>query len=289
MMFPDHAARGAIALALAEDAAADDITTRWSVREDLCAQARIISRQAGVAAGIPLAAEVYRQLDPTVVVHDTISDGTPVRPDDVLLRLRGPARSLLAGERTVLNFLQRLCGIATLTSRYVSEVRDLPVRILDTRKTVPGLRALDKYAVTAGGGHNHRMNLAAMVLLKENHIAAAGGVTAAVTAVRKGMADEGRDVLIDVEVTTLAELREAVAAGASWIMLDNMPLHELVESVRLRRHRGLDIVLEASGTITLERLRTIAETGVDVISVGALTHSAPALDLTMLVDGAPRV
>lgn len=289
MTFPDHAARGAVARALAEDAAAHDITTRWSVREDLCVQARIISRQAGVAAGVPLAAEVYRQLDPTVVVHDTISDGTPVRPDDVLLRLSGPARSVLAGERTVLNFLQRLCGIATLTSRYVAEVRDLPVRILDTRKTVPGLRALDKYAVTAGGGHNHRMNLAAMVLLKENHIAAAGGVTAAVTAVRKGMADEGRDVMVDVEVTTLAEVREAIAAGASWIMLDNMPLHQLVEAVRLRRDRGLDIVLEASGTITLERLRPVAETGVDVISVGALTHSAPALDLTMLVDGSPRV
>jgi nicotinate-nucleotide pyrophosphorylase (carboxylating) len=285
MEFPAAEARRMVALALAEDATADDITTRWSVPEHVQVQAAIITRQAGVAAGLRIVAEVFAQVDPSVVVMGEVVDGSRVRPGETLLRLTGPARSLITGERTALNFLQRLCGIATLTSRYVDEVRDLPVRILDTRKTAPGLRLLDKYAVAAGGGHNHRINLAAMVLLKENHIAAAGGVTTAVAAIRKSMAHEGKDALIDVEVRTLAEAQEALDAQASWIMLDNMPLRQTSEVVRIRGERGLDVIIEASGRITLERLRPIAEAGVDVISVGALTHSAPALDLTMLVDG----
>lgn len=287
MEFPAEAAHRAVAIALSEDAAADDVTTRWSVPPDLWTQARIIARQPGVAAGLPVLAEVFGQVDPRVKVTELVPDGAAVGPGTVLAELAGPARSLVTGERTALNFLQRISGIATLTSRYVELVRDLPVRVLDTRKTAPGLRALDKYAVTAGGGSNHRPNLGAMVLLKENHLAAAGGVTAAVAAIRGGMAAEGRQVLIEVEVQTVAQAREALAAGAAWILLDNMRLPQIrqVAGLRTRLAAGAGVLLEASGNITLRRLRPVAETGVDAISVGALTHSAPALDLSMLVTG----
>lgn len=288
MEFPESAVEAVVTLALAEDASGDDITTRWSVPEDLSAQAEIIARQSGVAAGVPVIASVFAQVDPCVEVRERAADGARIEPGDVLARLSGPARSLITGERTALNLLQRMCGTASLTSRHVAAVSDLPVRILDTRKTAPGLRALDKYAVAAGGGDNHRLNLSAMALLKENHIAAAGGVTAAIAAVRKGMAEEGRDVLIDVEVQTVEEAAEAIRAQASWIMLDNMPVHQIEQVVQARVSLadGHGILLEASGTITLERLRPIAEAGVDVISVGALTHSAPTLDLSMLLTEA---
>jgi nicotinate-nucleotide pyrophosphorylase (carboxylating) len=168
----------------------------------------------------------------------------------------------------------------------VAAVRDLPVRVLDTRKTAPGLRLLDKYAVAAGGGHNHRLDLSAMVLIKENHIAAAGGVTAAIDNVRKNMASEGRSVAIEIEVATVAQVREALRAEPSWIMLDNMTVPQLAEAGRLRRELApdSDIRLEASGTITLDKMRAVAETGVDAISVGSLTHSAPAMDLSMLLS-----
>ncbi|MGX9883777.1 carboxylating nicotinate-nucleotide diphosphorylase [Streptomyces sp. NPDC002276] len=288
MTFPSGAARRTVELALAEDAAGDDITTRWSVPAELRTEAVIITRQPGVAAGLPIVAEVFARVDPEVKVVTVVEDGARLAPDDVLVRLSGPARSLITGERTVLNLLQRMSGIATLTRRFADVVEDLPVRVLDTRKTAPGLRALDKYAVTAGGGTNHRLDLAAMVLLKENHVAAAGGVTAAVRAVQAGRAAEGREVLIDVEVQSVAEAEEALRAGASWIMLDNMTNDEIRGVVRLRAELavGQDITLEASGTITLDRVRAIAETGIDAVSIGALTHSAPALDLSMLISGA---
>ncbi|MCX5210104.1 carboxylating nicotinate-nucleotide diphosphorylase [Kitasatospora sp. NBC_00240] len=288
MTFPIEAARRIAELALAEDAAGDDITTRWSVPAELRTEAVIITRQPGVAAGLPIVAEVFARVDPEVKVVPVVEDGARLAPNDVLVELSGPARSLITGERTVLNLLQRMSGIATFTSHFADAVQDLPVRVLDTRKTAPGLRALDKYAVTAGGGTNHRLDLAAMVLLKENHVAAAGGVTAAVRAVQAGRAAEGREVLIDVEVQSVAEAEEALRAGASWIMLDNMTNDEIRSVVRLRAElaAGQDITLEASGTITLDRIRAIAETGIDAVSIGALTHSAPALDLSMLIAGA---
>ncbi|MFF1871457.1 carboxylating nicotinate-nucleotide diphosphorylase [Kitasatospora herbaricolor] len=288
MTFPIEAARRIAELALAEDAAGDDITTRWSVPAELRTEAVIITRQPGVAAGLPIVAEVFARVDPQVKVVPVVEDGARLAPNDVLVELSGPARSLITGERTVLNLLQRMSGIATFTSRFADAVQDLPVRVLDTRKTAPGLRALDKYAVTAGGGTNHRLDLAAMVLLKENHVAAAGGVTAAVRAVQAGRAAEGREVLIDVEVQSVADAEEALRAGASWIMLDNMTNDEIRSVVRLRAElaAGQDITLEASGTITLDRIRAIAETGIDAVSIGALTHSAPALDLSMLIAGA---
>jgi len=286
MQFPHMAARNAVTVALSEDAAADDVTTRWSVAPRQWATAVIITRQSGVAAGMPLAAEVYASIGGETQIDESIPDGTRLKAGDVLASISGPAHQIITGERTVLNFLQRLCGIATLTDRYVAAVRDLPVRVLDTRKTAPGLRLLDKYAVAAGGGHNHRLNLGAMVLIKENHIAAAGGVTAALDNVRKNMASEGKTTAIEIEVATIAQVREVLRAEPSWIMLDNMTVPQLAEAVRLRRELApdSDIRLEASGTITLDKMRAVAETGVDAISVGSLTHSAPAMDLSMLLS-----
>ncbi|MET7970946.1 carboxylating nicotinate-nucleotide diphosphorylase [Micromonospora sp. NPDC005305] len=287
--FPSLAARTAVAAALAEDESGQDITTAWSVPEGLAAVAEIRARQCGIAGGLPVVAEVFAQVDPEVTVEALVPDGARLTGDDVLVRLSGSARSLITGERTVLNFLQRMCGIATLTDRYVQAVAGTEAHILDTRKTAPGLRALDKYAVTVGGGRNHRLNLAAMVLLKENHIAAAGGVTTAIDAVRRGMARTGQKVETDVEVQTLAQAVEALDAGARWIMLDNMPVAdiEMVVKIRAEHADASLIMLEASGTVRLDSVRAIAETGVDLISVGALTHSAPALDLTMLLTTDP--
>ena len=287
--FPSQAARTAVAAALAEDESGRDITSAWSVPDGMAAVAEIRARQCGIAAGLPVVAEVFAQVDPEVTVEALVPDGARLTGDDVLVRLSGSARSLITGERTALNFLQRMCGIATLTDRYVQAVAGTEARILDTRKTAPGLRALDKYAVTAGGGHNHRLNLAAMVLLKENHIAAAGGVTTAIDAVRRGMARTGQKAETDVEVQTVAQAVEALDGGARWIMLDNMPVADIERVVKIRAERAdaSRILLEASGTVRLGSVRAIAETGVDLISVGALTHSAPALDLTMLLTTAP--
>ncbi|WP_152363921.1 carboxylating nicotinate-nucleotide diphosphorylase [Microlunatus speluncae] len=269
---------------LAEDRAKDDVTTRWSVPDGLWSGAEVVAKQPGTIAGTAVVAEVMNQVDPRIRIEQVIPDGSRVDSGAVIIRLEGPTRSLLTGERTALNFLQRLSGIASLTSSFVQAIGDLPVRILDTRKTAPGLRALDKYAVTTGGGHNHRLDLGAMVLLKENHIAAAGGVTAAIDAVRQAMADEDKLIEIEVEVQDLAEAEEALRAAASRIMLDNFSLDDIRAAVQLRRRlAAADTVLEASGNVTLAGVREIAATGVDLISVGALTHSAPALDLTMLV------
>ncbi|MGW2391152.1 carboxylating nicotinate-nucleotide diphosphorylase [Streptomyces lydicamycinicus] len=290
MDFPALAARDAVARALAEDGCHDDVTTRWSVPAGLRAQAEIIAKQPGVISGLPAVSEVFRQLDPDVTVEVLVAEGTLVSPGRTLVRLTGDGRSLITGERTALNFLQRMCGIATLTKQYADLVADLDVKVLDTRKTAPGLRALDKYAVTSGGGTSHRLDLSPMVLLKENHLAASGGVTAAIDAVRAGMAAEGRETLIDIEVETVAEAEEALRARVPWIMLDDMTLDEIRQVVRARAEiaPGAGVVLEASGGVTPERLRPIAEAGVDMVSIGALTHSAPALDLSMLLTGTPR-
>ncbi|WP_406481078.1 carboxylating nicotinate-nucleotide diphosphorylase [Streptomyces platensis] len=289
MDFPALAARDAVARALAEDGCHDDVTTRWSVPAGLPARAEIIAKQPGVISGLPTVSEVFRRLDPEVTVEELVPEGTLVPPGRTVVRLSGEARSLITGERTALNFLQRMCGIATLTKRYADLVADLDVKVLDTRKTAPGLRALDKYAVTSGGGTSHRLDLSAMVLLKENHLAAAGGVPAAIAAVRAGMAAEGRETLIDIEVETVPEAVEALRARVPWIMLDDMTLDEIRQVVRAREEiaPGAGVVLEASGGVTPERLRPIAEAGVDMVSIGALTHSAPALDLSMLLTGRP--
>jgi nicotinate-nucleotide pyrophosphorylase (carboxylating) len=282
---PPDAVADLVRRALAEDAADDDVTTRWSVPADLVAEATVRAKEPGVVAGPAVAAEVFGQVDRRLEVDLPLADGDRVAAGAALLTVRGAARAIITAERTALNVLQRMCGIATLAAAYVAAVDGLPVRVLDTRKTAPGLRLLDKHAVAAGGAANHRRDLAAMVLLKENHVAAAGGVTAAIEAVRAGMAAEGRDLLVDVEVETVEEAAEALRAGASWVLLDNMAPADMRRVVRLRAELagGRPVTLEASGNVTLDTVRSIAETGVDAVSVGALTHSVRALDLTLLL------
>ncbi|WP_329432934.1 carboxylating nicotinate-nucleotide diphosphorylase [Streptomyces sp. NBC_01280] len=271
------AVEDAVRRALAEDRAEDDVTTRWAVPDGTRAQARVVACQGGVIAGTAIPAEVYRQLG-DVVVTGHVQDGDRVRAGQDLLTLAGPAREIITGERTALNFLQRMSGIATAAAAFAQAVAGLPVRILDTRKTAPGLRALDKAAVVAGGVRNHRLDLAAMVLLKENHIAAAGGVSAAIAAVR---ARNTQGIAVEVEVESTAQAIEALHAEVEWIMLDNMSIEEMRYIVALRGTEGPR--LEASGNITLSTVRSVAQTGVDAISVGGITHSAPAFDLSLLL------
>ncbi|MFU8818789.1 MAG: carboxylating nicotinate-nucleotide diphosphorylase [Desulfurivibrio sp.] len=266
----------AIGLFLDEDLGRGDITGEAIFNATQQGSAVFIAREAMVAAGIErLAPLVFTTRNPAIEARPLVSDGDRVAAGELLLRLDGPVRDLLAAERVALNLCQRLCGIATLTARFVERVRDLPVIILDTRKTTPGLRALEKEAVRVGGGHNHRFNLNDGILIKDNHIAAAGSLTAAVAKVRS----HNRNRLpVEVECETLAQVEEALNAGVEMIMLDNMPPAMMVQAVQLVRGRAL---LEASGGVNLENVRRIAETGVDRISIGALTHSAPALDISM--------
>ena len=273
--------RRLVEAALAEDIGSGDWTTRWTVPEETRASARVIAKAHGVLAGIEVAREVFRQVDPMLEIDVRVSDGGGVAPGEEVLRLRGSAWSILSGERVALNFLQRLSGVASLTRQYVDRVEGTGVRILDTRKTTPGLRRLEKAAVRAGGGTNHRAGLYDMVLIKENHIAAAGGITAAVQAVRRQNAE---GLSVEVETTNLDEVQEALAAGVDIILLDNMGSELLRRAVELVRGSGQEVRTEASGGIDLDTVRGVAETGVDLISVGALTHSAPALDLSLLID-----
>jgi len=266
-----------VAAALAEDVGSGDLTAAL-VPAERNGRARIITREAAVLAGRPYVDEVFRQVDPRVEVEWHASDGDPVAPDQVLYRLSGPARSLLTGERTALNFVQSLSGTATATRRYADAIADLPCRILDTRKTIPGLRNAQKYAVLCGGGTNHRIGLYDGILIKENHIIAAGSIAAAVAAARSS----GARVPVEVEVESLDELRQALAAGADMALLDEFSLDDLRAAVAMNRARAQGpMKLEASGGITLESLRAIAETGVDFISVGSLTKHVRAVDLSM--------
>ena len=269
--------------ALAEDVGPGDFTTLWTVPAERRAEARIVAKSPGVIAGAEVAAEVFGRVDPSLDVTMDAVDGTGVMPGDVAMTIRGAARSILTAERTALNFMQRLSGVATVTRRYVRAVQGTGARVIDTRKTTPGMRALEKAAVVAGGGANHRFGLHDMVMIKDNHIAAAGGITAAVEAVRR---QNDRGLKVEVETTTLDEVREALAAGADRIMFDNMSwplMHEAVELVRAADPRP---ETEASGGITLETIHAYAETGVDFISIGALTHSAPSLDLSLQLRAA---
>jgi nicotinate-nucleotide pyrophosphorylase (carboxylating) len=259
--------------ALAEDVGGGDLTA--ALVPDEIAHAELITREDAVLCGTAWFDAVFRQLDARVVVDWLVQDGARICAGAVLCRLHGPARAILTGERTALNFLQSLSGTATLTARYAEAVRGTRARILDTRKTIPGLRQAQKYAVTCGGGHNHRMGLYDAVLIKENHIAAAGGVAAALAAARH-QAPAG--IMIEVEVENLAQLEEALAAGASRVLLDNFGIKDLRAAVRINAGRA---TLEASGGITLDNIRVIAETGVDDISVGSLTKHVRAVDLSL--------
>jgi nicotinate-nucleotide pyrophosphorylase (carboxylating) len=274
---PHDTIAGQVRAALAEDVGPGDRTAAL-IPVTAAATARIISREPAVLSGRAWVDEVYRQLDPAVRIEWLAADADPLVPDQTLCRLAGPARALLTGERTALNFLQTLSGTATLARRWADAVAGTGARILDTRKTIPGLRLAQKYAVTCGGCHNHRIGLYDAVLIKENHIAAAGSVAAALRAAQA----EAAGLDIEVEVETLEQLGEALAAGARRILLDNFPLERLREAVAMAGGRAR---LEASGGVSLETVRAIAETGVDDISVGALTKDVRAVDLSMRFDG----
>jgi nicotinate-nucleotide pyrophosphorylase (carboxylating) len=265
--------------ALAEDIHTGDITTQAVVRQGGCARAILKAKEEMVLAGLQVAARVFRLLDPEVVFAPRFTDGDRLAPGDIIAELSGAATSLLQGERVALNLLQRMCGIATLTAQYVAAVRGTGARVVDTRKTTPGLRVLEKYAVRVGGGINHRTGLYDGVLIKENHIAAAGGIT---EAVRRARAYIPHTMKVEIETETLPQVAEALAAGADIIMLDNMDRDAMREAVVLIGGKAL---VEASGGVNLETIRGIAETGVDIISVGALTHSARAMDISMLLEG----
>jgi nicotinate-nucleotide pyrophosphorylase (carboxylating) len=264
--------------ALHEDGAFNDLTTIATVVSDRRARATLVARQDGVIAGVPLALEAFRLLDPKVAIRVDVEDGSPVVAGATVLYVSGHARGLLSSERVALNYLQRLSGIATQTALYVEAVKGTRAKILDTRKTTPGWRQLEKYAVRAGGGTNHRMDLASAILIKDNHLAALDGdIGAAVTRARQ-LAPSGTQV--EVECDTLAQVERAIGAGADIILLDNMSIADMRAAVASIAGSGRAIV-EASGGVTLATVREIAETGVNWISVGALTHSVKAMDLAL--------
>jgi nicotinate-nucleotide pyrophosphorylase (carboxylating) len=266
-----------VATALAEDVGSGDLTAAL-VPAGRRGRAAVITREAAIVAGRPYVDEVFRQVDPAVTVEWHVADGDAVVPDQLLYRLDGPARSLLTGERTALNFLQVLSATATATRRHVERLQGLPCRVLDTRKTLPCLRNAQKYAVRCGGGVNHRFGLYDGILVKENHIVAAGSIGAAVAAARLSAAQ----AMVEVEVESLDELRQALDAGADMALLDEFTLDDLRAAVALNRaHARGPIRLEASGGVSLESLREIAATGVDFVSVGALTKHVRAVDLSM--------
>ncbi|MGH7171875.1 MAG: carboxylating nicotinate-nucleotide diphosphorylase [Gemmataceae bacterium] len=270
-------------LAVEEDLdAAGDATSQILIPTERIGMAVLTARQPGVLAGLPAAELTFAVVDPALIVETLRPDGSPVQAGDRLAVLSGRTRSILAGERTALNFVQRLSGIATQTRRYVDALAGLAAKVLDTRKTTPGWRLLEKYAVRQGGGHNHRLGLYDGILIKDNHLAAlAGEADPIAEAVRRARAKHGTNLPLEIEVDTLAQLDAALKAQPDIVLLDNMPPSDLREAVRRRNGMAPGILLEASGGVTLETVRAIAETGVDRISVGALTHSAPALDIAL--------
>jgi nicotinate-nucleotide pyrophosphorylase (carboxylating) len=271
-----------IDVALAEDVGSGDITSEWTVPDGKTASARFVAKAIGVVAGLSVAEWVFDSVDSDTRYDAELADGDSVRPGDLIGTVSGQARALLTAERTALNFMQRMSGVATLTSRYVKLVADTDATILDTRKTIPGWRHLDKYAVSVGGGQNHRYGLFDMVLIKENHIEAANGIGPAVMGVRRHLNGSTGNLKIEVEVKNLSELEEAMMASADWVMLDNMDVDEMSEAVRTVQRQGGGPLLEASGKVSLATVKDIARTGVDYVSVGSLTHSATALDISML-------
>ncbi len=265
----------AIYNALAEDKPTLDMTSDALFGDDHRSRAKLIAKAPGVLSGLEVFRRVFELISDQVDVEASKSDGEEVALGEIIAVLTGPTKALLFGERTALNFLQRMSGIATETHRYVEAVKDLPAKIVDTRKTTPGLRLFDKMAVRHGGAFNHRFNLSDGVLIKDNHIAAAGGISAAI---RKVKQDIPHTIRIEVEVESLDGLLEAIAAGADIVMLDNMSLAQMKEAVQVNCGR---VLLEASGNMNLETVRLVAETGVDLISVGKLTHSVTAMDISL--------
>jgi nicotinate-nucleotide pyrophosphorylase (carboxylating) len=269
-------ARDFIKTALAEDIGHGDITSELIVGSQ-SATAHIIAKEDFVLSGMPFIREVFDILDSRIVVEVFAGEGETVRKGCIISGISGDARALLAGERTALNILQRLSGISTLTAAYVDRVKDYPVKIVDTRKTGPGMRVMEKYAVTAGGGSNHRFGLFDGILIKDNHISIAGGIAAAISKAKLAH----HLLKIEIEIRDVDQLRQAVDAGADVIMLDNMTVEDMKKAVTVARSLNSRILLEASGNINLDNVRETAASGVDLISVGAITHSARAVDISM--------
>lgn len=261
--------------ALNEDLGFQDLTTEAIISETHCSVAEITAKATGIIAGMDIAKCAFKLLDEEVSFQTKIADGAKVSPGQVVAVIEGRTRTLLGGERVALNFLQRLSGIATGTNKAVESVKDFPCHLVDTRKTTPGLRGMEKYAVRTGGGYNHRFGLFDAILIKDNHITAAGGITEAVSLVR---AKVGHMVKVEVETETLAQVEEALRTSVDIIMLDNMSADQMKEAVQLINK---EVLTEASGGINLDNLVRVAETGVDLISLGWLTHSAQALDLSL--------
>ena len=278
MKLPQFTIDDVIKRGLAEDINYIDVTTDYLIPENQISTARFVAKDSGVLAGIEVAMRVFTLIDDTVIFELLKKDGDKVSKGDIILTMKGHTASLLKGERTALNLVQHMSGIATATNRCVELVKGTNASIADTRKTLPGLRALQKYAVVAGGGKNHRYNLSDAAMLKDNHIDAYGSLTNAVNAVR---AKAGHMVKIEVETRSLEELEEALAVGADVIMLDNMDCATMAEAVKRTAGRAK---LEASGNITLENIAEVAKTGVDIISLGALTHSVTCFDISMKID-----
>jgi len=275
-MISDIAVKTLIRAALDEDIGSGDLTTAAILTGDETGVAQAISKEGIIVAGIDVFRDVFHVLDSSLGIETYFHDGQPARKGEILAGVSGSMKSILLAERVALNFFQRMCGIATMTHKYVEEVRDTGVRILDTRKTTPTLRTLEKYAVKAGGGYNHRRGLYDGVMIKDNHISAAGGIS---NAVKKVIGTIPSTVRVEVETKNLQEVEDALASGADIIMLDNMGTSEMKKAVSFINKRAL---VEASGNVTLSNVREIAETGVDFISVGTLTHSSPASDISLL-------
>ena len=280
--FPDTDwTRALVRQSLAEDIGSGDATTMITTGSDQTIEASIVARQPGVVAGLPLGEIIFDQLDSTVKMEKLVEDGQHLLPGTRVAVLRGPAAAILTGERLLLNFLQHLGGIATLTAQYVEQVKGTSCKVLDTRKTLPGYRHLAKYAVRCGGGHNHRMGLYDRIMLKDNHWATADGRVAELVA--RGRKDFP-DLDLEVEVDNFTQLEQVLKLGVEWIMLDNFSFDDTAKAVEMRNFAGSGALLESSGNVTLETIGGYARAGVDAASVGRLTHSVPALDLGLDMD-----
>lgn len=269
-----------IDLSFAEDIGDGDHTTLSTIGPDAMGRQHLLVKEEGILAGVDIARKVFEKFDPSLKMTVFIEDGAHVKPGDIAFVVEGPVRSLLQTERLMLNIMQRMSGIATVTAKYQEKLAGLDCKVLDTRKTTPGMRILEKDAVKIGGGHNHRIGLFDMILIKDNHVDFAGGITAAVTKAKKYCREKGKDLKIEVEVRNTDEIKEALAMGIDRIMLDNFTPERTAEAVKLIRATAPGVEIESSGGITLDTLRSYGEAGVDFISVGALTHSVKGLDLS---------
>lgn len=269
-----------ITLSFAEDIGDGDHTTLSTIGPDEMGRQHLLVKEEGILAGVDIARRVFERFDPSLKMTVYIEDGAHVKPGDIAFVVEGPVRSLLQTERLMLNIMQRMSGIATVTAKYQEKLAGLPCKVLDTRKTTPGMRILEKDAVKIGGGHNHRIGLFDMILIKDNHVDFAGGITAAVTKAKNYCKEHGKDLRIEVEVRNTDEINEALVVGVDRIMLDNFTPERTADAVKLIRSVNPAVEIESSGGITMDTLRSYGEAGVDFISVGALTHSVKGLDLS---------